>query len=30
MFFFVKKVGKIESGFLDQKLQEPSITYEVF
>ena len=28
--FFLKKVGKTESGFLDQKLPESDITYEVF
>ena len=28
--FFVKKVEQTESGFLDQKLQESNITYEVF
>ena len=29
-FFFEKKVGKTESGFLDQKLPESNITYEEF
>ena len=28
--FFVKKVGKTESGFLDQKLPESNITYGAF